>query len=524
MTTSDSEFSFQSKVPELGRDISPFSEFSFTDIHGTEEGQLDSSRRQNATPGKSQSLPLCRICGNTKYEKDVSMIFPCRCRGDEAFAHRECLKLWVVDREKTSCQRCKTGFHAGAVFGRDKDSTKKHLFHAIIGSLVLLFFIFLMVIIIETDLLMAESEIESVWKLGLIIVIGVVQLLLLLYITSRIYWAFKKTFVASVKMYCQETEIGKHNKESRKVLQTYIHQQHGSGAAKTQADVTEAKFERVKSQSTESNLSTPRYLLGRKKENESHIPALNQSTFEYQFGKEMNVNDEFVDEIRENLDNIPRKNKLVVKSHEFLYKTKSINRMSKPTTTGDCSTDLGGSDRISAVGSDYDATSTTGLAKDFLRLDNRSNFVPKTRNAKNAPKDDDGEDTNPTNAEGNNTSITDVNFSFEYAHRNRETNSNTPTTTTTTITNSNHQFQKTSTNLRKKIPSTNQRQSTKQTQEGQQVTSFDVDKRVSTLHTRGDVVGGGGGGHKETSSRSPTLESLRTAKHSIFRHASETSG
>lgn len=56
----------------------------------------------------SSSVPICRICHCSGEEEEL--IEPCRCSGSVGYAHKSCIRKWVVSSARSACELCNYEF------------------------------------------------------------------------------------------------------------------------------------------------------------------------------------------------------------------------------------------------------------------------------------------------------------------------------------------------------------------------------------------------------------------------------
>ncbi|KAG8938953.1 hypothetical protein FRC03_006779, partial [Tulasnella sp. 419] len=81
---------------------------------GHEEEQLDI----DAIPSGPSDQPECRICSGPA-EENAPLFYPCKCSGSIKYIHQECLKTWLAQSKKRSCDICKHPYAFQKVYKPD---------------------------------------------------------------------------------------------------------------------------------------------------------------------------------------------------------------------------------------------------------------------------------------------------------------------------------------------------------------------------------------------------------------------
>eukprot|EP00357_Protocruzia_adherens_P032157 CAMPEP_0114982042 /NCGR_PEP_ID=MMETSP0216-20121206/5878_1 /TAXON_ID=223996 /ORGANISM="Protocruzia adherens, Strain Boccale" /LENGTH=614 /DNA_ID=CAMNT_0002343777 /DNA_START=62 /DNA_END=1906 /DNA_ORIENTATION=- len=184
--------------------------------------------------------PRCRICRRGQEVNEMgSLIFPCKCRpckcrGGNGYAHRECLKGFILEKTTHACPRCRTTFAVNANRGVNWLMAEEHLRDACFYGAILIFFLVLIIIIIESSLIEVDNHDYDGWKVVAVILASITGVLLLTIVILKVYSASIETEVRDITVFCQQTEVSKHHKDSKQILLQYINDHYTKKFAEVQ--------------------------------------------------------------------------------------------------------------------------------------------------------------------------------------------------------------------------------------------------------------------------------------------------
>ncbi len=139
-------------------------------------------------------------------------------------AHRDCMKKLLLQTHSFSCEYCKAQY----AIGRSQTRLLTHITPGLITSWLGKTFLCFVTIVITILLIIyvtsfdVDSGLVRSWKIGLIVLFSIVLSLLLIYIIFVVRLTVKKLRRSDIEIYCNQTEIALHTRNSKEILQDYF--------------------------------------------------------------------------------------------------------------------------------------------------------------------------------------------------------------------------------------------------------------------------------------------------------------
>lgn len=139
-------------------------------------------------------------------------------------AHRDCMKKFLLQTHSFSCEYCKAQY----AIGRSQTRLLTHITPGLITSWLGKTFLCFVTIVITILLIIyvtsfdVDSGLVRSWKIGLIVLFSIVLSLLLIYIIFVVRLTVKKLRRSDIEIYCNQTEIALHTRNSKEILQDYF--------------------------------------------------------------------------------------------------------------------------------------------------------------------------------------------------------------------------------------------------------------------------------------------------------------
>jgi len=172
---------------------------------------------------------FCYLCGEPNVELEPEkplrwqnvLIYPCLCN---KMAHRDCMKNFLLQTHSFSCADCKANY----AIGRSQTKLLTHITPGLITSWLGKMFICFVTIVITILLIIyvtsfdGDNGVVRSWKIGLIVLFSIVLSLLVIYIIFVVRLTVKKLRRSDIEIYCNQTEIAFHVRNSKDILQDYF--------------------------------------------------------------------------------------------------------------------------------------------------------------------------------------------------------------------------------------------------------------------------------------------------------------
>lgn len=164
-------------------------------------------------------------------EKDIekniekSLIYPCFCN---KMSHRKCLRNYIITNCEMGCGKCRTNYAIGSSRRYIINHLKPKLISSLLWKVFKVFGVSLInaVIIIYLSKLDDLNDFENKWRLFLYSICSILFFLILAYfgLLMRIFCLNLGT--KDIEIYCNQTEIAKHNKNSKEILKDFLEKIH----------------------------------------------------------------------------------------------------------------------------------------------------------------------------------------------------------------------------------------------------------------------------------------------------------
>jgi len=139
-------------------------------------------------------------------------------------AHRDCMKKFLLQTHSFSCEDCKANY----AIGRSQTKLLTHITPGLITSWLGKMFVCFVTIVITILLIIyvtsfdGDNGVVRSWKIGLIVLFSIVLSLLVIYIIFVVRLTVKKLRRSDIEIYCNQTEIAFHVRNSKDILQDYF--------------------------------------------------------------------------------------------------------------------------------------------------------------------------------------------------------------------------------------------------------------------------------------------------------------
>jgi RING-variant domain len=204
----------------------PSSKSSPLSIINESSGEI---RMRNMIKAASKK-PVCRICKEDKETEENKIIYPCQCHtvnASLAWAHRDCILLYIIKRQKDDCEVCKSKYSFIPSYEKIWVCQEQDYFYEFVGDLLKLFvsigtLIGLIVFLSSTKDIYGNYLYEYIWSILLICVLGVLLALVSLLLLRIIMQKSTRKVINSLQVLCQKQEIAKMSIKSHECFNEYL--------------------------------------------------------------------------------------------------------------------------------------------------------------------------------------------------------------------------------------------------------------------------------------------------------------
>jgi len=171
-------------------------------------------------PSKSPQK-LCFICHKPEIDPQNDLIFPCLCN---MVTHRRCLKKYIIGNCEMGCEKCRTNYAIGRSSKFILNQMRPKLITSLLWKIFKIFVLCLAIsgIIIYLSTMGNMTGLQNQWRIFLYTLDAVLFLLTLVYMFLAFRLFCKRLGMKDIEVFCYQTEIAKHNKDSRRILTDFL--------------------------------------------------------------------------------------------------------------------------------------------------------------------------------------------------------------------------------------------------------------------------------------------------------------
>lgn len=144
--------------------------------------------------------------------------------------HRRCLKRYKIMNYEIGCKNCRTNYAIGKSSKLIINQMKPKLITSLLWKLFRLFILCIIISVIIIYLSRMEesslNEFEKQWRIFLYVIGSFLYFLTLVYLFLILRLFCKRLGIKDIEVYCYQTEIAKHTRDSKRILTEFLEKLH----------------------------------------------------------------------------------------------------------------------------------------------------------------------------------------------------------------------------------------------------------------------------------------------------------